>query len=156
MGAHTDFQTPDWICEIMADLIPSNVKSILEPTPGKGNLVAAIKKRFPNSIVYSPEHFEDFDKHRVGCIVANPPFTPMKAAYLWLDTFFKMSDYIVIIMPWMSLINSEARTKNYIEHGLKLIVSLPRRAFKGARVQTCILVFQKGYHGDIIFKNVVR
>ncbi len=148
-----DFQTPEWVCDIMAGLIPEHPETILEPTSGAGNLVKAIDKRFPSSIIYTPEHFEKFDKHSVDCIVANPPFTPMLMGYKLLDRFFVLSDNIIILMPWLALINSEKRTKNYIEHGLKLIIHLPRKAFKGARVQTCILVFQKGYHGDIIFKD---
>lgn len=150
-----DFQTPEWVCKIMASLIPECPTTILEPTPGAGNLVKAIDKRFPNSIIYTPEHFEKFNKH-VDCIVANPPFTPMKVGYQLLEGFFKLSDNIIILMPWLALINSERRTKNYIEHGLKQVIHLPRRAFKGARVQTCILVFQKGYQGDIIFKDALQ
>ncbi|MFH0903855.1 MAG: hypothetical protein V1854_01530 [Methanobacteriota archaeon] len=151
MHNNSNFQTPEWVCEIMVDLIPGQPETILEPTPGTGNLVNAIGKRL-SSTIYSPERFEEFNKERVDCIVANPPFTPMSKGYQLLENLFDRSDNIIILMPWLALINSEQRTKSYIEHGLKRIVHLPRNAFKGSRVQTCILVFEKGYQGDIIFR----
>lgn len=146
-----DFQTPEWVCEIMVDLVPGNPETILEPTPGAGNLVTAIGKRL-SSVIYAPARFEKFNKERVDCIVANPPFTPMGEGYRLLENLFDRSDNIIILMPWLAIINSEQRAKSYIDHGLKTIIHLPRNAFKGSRVQTCILVFEKGYHGDIIFK----
>lgn len=71
-----------------------------------------------------------------------------------LDEFFKIVHYqIIILLPWLALINSERRVRKYIEKGLKKVVHLPCKAFPGARVQTCILVFQKGpqkgYRGNI-------
>jgi len=151
MHNNSDFQTPEWVCEIMVNLIPGQPETILEPTSGAGNLVKAIGKRF-SSTIYSPARFEVFKKERVDCIVANPPFTPMSKGYRLLDNLFNRSDNIIILMPWLAIINSEQRTKSYIERGLKYIIHLPRNAFKGSRVQTCILVFEKGYQGDIIFK----
>jgi len=142
----------------MADLIPNEPypETILEPTPGAGNLAKAIDARFSSAIIYTPQHFEKFDKHCVDCIVANPPFTPMQVGYDLLDKFFELSDNIIILMPWLALINSEKRTAKYIEHGLKHVIHLPRKAFNGSRVQTCILVFKKGYTGDIIFKSLKK
>ncbi len=151
MHNNFDFQTPEWVSEIMVDLIPGQPETILEPTPGAGNLVKAIGKRF-SSVIYTPDRFEEFNKERVDCIVANPPFTPMSEGYRLLENMFDRSDNIIILMPWLAIINSEQRTKSYIERGLKYIVHLPRNAFKGSRVQTCILVFEKGHLGDIIFK----
>lgn len=148
----TDFQTPDWVCRLMVLRIPLSAKSILEPTPGEGNLVRAIQQQFPDAVVYSPEHFEKFDMHQVDCIVANPPFTPMKVGYQLLEKFFELSYNIIIIMPWLAIINSQARTERYIENGLKQVIHLPRSAFPRARVQTCILVFEVGYCGTIEFR----
>lgn len=150
---NTDFQTPDWVCDIMTELILGYPETILEPTPGAGNLFQSISKRLPKSIIYAPKHFEEFNIERVDLIVANPPFTPMSQGYQLLDRFFDISDNIIILMPWLALINSESRTKRYIDHGLKEIHHLPRRAFPGSRVQACILVFQKGYNGEIRFKS---
>lgn len=143
----SDFQTPAWVCALMVRRIPLSANTILEPTPGEGNLVKAIKVEFPNATVY-----EGLPFHCVDCIVANPPFTPMKLGYEMLETFFKLSSNIVIIMPWLALINSQKRTKDYIERGLKQIIHLPRSVFAGSRVQTCILIFEKGYQGQVTFQ----
>ncbi len=146
-----DFQTPEWVCALMVKHIPASAWTILEPTPGEGNLVKAIKAELPFSYVTV---YEGLPYHCVDCVVANPPFTPMKVGYEMLDTFFKLSDNIIILMPWLALINSQKRTKNYIEHGLKQIIHLPRSAFARSRVQTCILIFEKGYRGEIVFEAV--
>lgn len=54
----TDFQTPVNVCRYMASLIPElSGGSILEPTPGIGNLVNAIKEFRPNNTIVSPEDF---------------------------------------------------------------------------------------------------
>lgn len=144
-----NFQTPEWVCDIMAELISGYPDTILEPTPGEGNLVQSLKTKFPLSTIYAPKAFEKWKRRRVDYIVSNPPFTPMTQGYDLLDRFFDISDNIIIIMPWLALINSERRTKRYVDQGLKEVHHLPRRAFPGSRVQTCILIFQKGYGGDI-------
>lgn len=146
---NTNFQTPSWLCDMMTELISGYPETILEPTPGDGNLVQSLKTKFPRSTVDAPHTFEKWKRRRVDYIVSNPPFTPMTQGYDLLDIFFNISDNIIIIMPWLALINSERRTKRYVEHGLKEVHHLPRRAFPGSRVQTCILIFQKGYDGDI-------
>lgn len=147
-GTHyNDFQTPEWVCRLMVRRIPLSAKTILEPTPGAGNLIRAIKAQFLEATIY-----EGMPYHYVDCIVANPPFTPMRLGYEMLETFFKLSANIIIIMPWLALINSQKRTHDYIEHGLRQIIHLPRSVFAGSRVQTCILVFEKGYRGQITFQ----
>ena len=65
----------------------------------------------------------------------------------------EMSDNIVALMPWLTIINSQKRTSDIINFGLKSITHLPRSIFKGARVQTCILQMEKEYNKDIIFRN---
>ena len=151
------FQTPEWVCEIMVNLIDGNPTFILEPTPGVGNIVKALKIKFPDSEIDAPVDFYKHIKYYYGryhYVVANPPFTPMKIGYEMLDNFFKLTDNIIILMPWLALINSEKRTEKYISNGLKKIIHLPRYAFPGTRVQTCILVFEKGYKGNIIFEYI--
>lgn len=145
-----DFQTPDWVGDIMVKLISGTPNTILEPTAGEGKLVQAIYRRYPKSIIYAPQKFEEFNL-KVDYVVANPPYTPMQLGYDILERCFELSDNIIILMPWLAIINSEKRTKNYISHGLRKIVHLPRKAFEGSRIQTCILVFEKGYHGEIVF-----
>jgi hypothetical protein len=70
-----------------------------------------------------------------------------------LDDFFIIADDIIILLPWSALINSERRTKKYIEKGLKKIIHLPRKAFPGSKVQTCVLVFRKGYHAILFLRT---
>ena len=148
-----DFQTPEWVCDIMAKMISELVtfpETILEPTPGSGNLVKAIDRRYPSSIIYTPSDFYQFDK-KVDIVVGNPPFTPMAKGYEILERCFELSDNIIFLMPWLALINSEKRTQLYKKKGLKKVMHLPRKAFPGSRVQTCIMQFQVEYHDTITF-----
>lgn len=145
----TDFQTPDWVCDIMVKQIselPYRPDTILEPTQGEGNLVRAIDRVYPSCIIYAPQDFFTFDE-QVDLIVGNPPFSPMSVGYDILERCFELSDNIIMLMPWLSLINSVKRTLLYKEHGLRTVIHLPRNAFKGSRVQTCILIFRHGHTG---------
>ena len=137
----------------MVDDIP---ETILEPTPGKGNLVRVLKSYFPDSKIDAPKDFYDLymdrkfnNTDKYDLVFANPPFTPMIKGYEMLEQFTDMSDFIIVIMPWLVLINSEKRTKWLIEKGLCEVRHLPRSAFNGSRVQTCILKIVKGYNGEI-------
>ena len=103
---------------------------------------------YPLSTIYTPENFFEFHK-QVDVIVGNPPFSPMNIGYDILERCFELSDNIIMLMPWLSLINSEKRTQMYRERGLKKVIHLPRKAFKGSRVQTCVMVFEQGYPGKI-------
>jgi len=38
----SDFQTPEIICNFMARLLPDGIVTVLEPTPGRGNLARAL------------------------------------------------------------------------------------------------------------------
>ena len=153
-----DFQTPFNCCKYMVSLIPKNAKTILEPTPGEGNLVSVLKKkgynvRYP---VY-PENFWQLPYYqRYDSVVMNPPFSPMKIGYKILYKCMELSDSIIALMPWLTIINSEKRTSDIINYGLKSVTHLPRSMFKGARVQTCILEMNKGYKGNILFHNYGR
>jgi len=149
-GSKLDFQTPYYICDYMAGILPSNCKNILEPTPGQGNLVKALKK-YDLNVTAS----EDFWKveGRFDAIVMNPPFTPMDTGYKILYKCMEMSDVIIALMPWLTMINSEKRTKLIMDYGLVSITHLPRNVFKGSRVQTCILNMQKGYKDETMFYN---
>ena len=140
-----DFQTPEWVCSYMTSLIPSGVKSILEPTPGMGNLVRSMN----GYSVTAPEDFWKLEKDRWDCIVMNPPFSPMAIGYKILYACMDLSDRIIALMPWLTIINSEKRTEDISNFGLRSITHLPRRAFSGSRVQTCILDMEYGYKGNI-------
>jgi len=144
-----NFQTPIATCNYMVSLLPNNIKTVLEPTPGQGNIVKALA----NYNVTAPT--TDFWKvsGTWDAIVMNPPFTPMNMGYKILFKCMEMSDVIIALMPWLTMINSERRTKRIMDFGLKSITHLPRNTFKGSRVQTCVLEMIHGYKQECIFKN---
>ena len=152
---NNDFQTPDWVCDFMVSLVGFYPDTILEPTPGKGNIVKAIVQGFPGATIKYPyEDFMDMKPIPVDVVIANPPFTPMAKGYEMLDRFFEFSSHVIALMPWLTIINSEKRLKILKEHGLCEIIHLPRSVFKGSRVQTCILVFLDGWQGPITFHDI--
>jgi len=148
----TDFQTPGWVCKKMVSMIGGcRNKSILEPTPGEGNLVDEIKRYYNN--VTAPNDFWKLSSMiEFDCIVANPPFSPMEMGYRMLDRFMDITDHIICLLPWLSLINSEGRTQRILSYGLKMVSHLPRHAFPGSRVQTCVLEMKRGWKEDTILK----
>jgi len=141
-----DFQTNPVICKYMVGLLPSGVVSVLEPTPGVGNLVRALN----GYQVTAPSDFfqvvGSFD-----AVVMNPPFTPMELGYRILYQTMQMTDIIIALMPWLTIINSQKRTDDIKAYGLKSVTHLPRLAFPGSRVQTCILELRRGYCADPLF-----
>lgn len=152
MMQNINFQTPEWICREMIKLIPPTALYILEPTPGAGNLVKVLRENHFN--VTTPIDFWSgggfFD-----VVVMNPPFSPMQVGYRILYRCMEMTETIIAIMPWLTLINSERRTRDIMTWGLKSITHLPRKAFPGARVQCCILNMRKGYDGQTDFMYIV-
>jgi len=148
-----DFQTPIEVCRYMVSLIDTKPSTILEPTPGEGNLVKVLSYN-TNSKLYTPKDFFDFNHlDKYDYIVMNPPFTPMSVGYKILYDCMGMSDNIIALMPWLTIINGAKRTNDIMEFGLKSITHLPRKVFNGSRVQTCILHMKRGYDGDTLFHN---
>lgn len=147
-----NFQTPKHICEYMASMVDKD-SSILEPTKGNGNLVLELNKV---GHVYAPDGDFLLQDHNAfyDYVVMNPPFTPMPLAYQILYITMGMTDNIIALMPYLTLINSDKRTRDILNFGLKSITHLPRTAFKGSRVQTCILEMKRGYKGQAIFKTL--
>ncbi len=147
-----DFQTPKDVCNYMFQYVYEKDLRILEPTPGEGNLVSVLRQN--NNAVVAPNNFFDIDKtiERFDYVVMNPPFTPMKIGYQILFDCMEMSDNIIALMPWLTIINAKGRTDKILEYGLKSITHLPRTIFKGSRVQTCILEMRKGFVGDAMIK----
>lgn len=143
-----DFQTPLGVCFYMARLIPENAGDILEPTAGEGNLIKACRNK---GNIFAPTDFFSMEKRRFDWIVMNPPFSPMMLGYKILYSCMEMSDNIIALMPWLTIINSERRTNYIVSFGLVSITHLPRNIFKGSRVQTCILEMRKGYIGETRF-----
>jgi len=147
-----NFQTPEWVCNLMISLIPSDCLSILEPTSGNGNLVWALRKYRHFCIVAPKDFWKDSGvyyktKWHWDCVIMNPPFSPSLLGYKFLFACMAKTNNIIALMPWWAIINSQFRTKQIVDWGLKEIYHLPRNAFPGARIQTCILVMQKGYLG---------
>lgn len=138
-----DFQTPKNYCDYMTSLVYGNPKTILEPTPGQGNLVNSLATRFPHANITAPLDFYRV-QGRFDVIVGNPPFTPMKVGYDILFRCMEMSDQIVMLMPWLTLINSKARTQRIMDYGLFSLHHLPRDVFPGSRVQCLILHLIRG------------
>lgn len=126
----------------MVSLLPAGTSTVLEPTPGEGNLVRALN----GYQVTAPSEFWGV-VGRFDAVVMNPPFTPMEEGYRILYAVMEMSDIIIALMPWLTLINSEKRTNDIESFGLKGVTHLPRSAFKGSRVQTCILEMHRGFMG---------
>jgi len=139
-----DFQTPESTCDFMVGMIPDGVVNVLEPTPGEGNLVKSLCDK--GYQVTAPDDFWEI-KGNWDCIVMNPPFTPMMLGYDILYRCMEMTDKIVALMPWLTIINSEKRTKEIVSFGLKSIAHLPRNVFPGSRVQTCILNMNRSHSG---------
>ena len=148
-----NFQTPEKICQYMASFLPKNAGLILEPTPGKGNLVKYLKEF---GEVIAPDDFNEIKISKFDWIVMNPPFTPMSEGYKILYKCMDMTDNIIALMPYLTIINGEKRTQDIMSWGLKSITHLPRSIFKGSRVQTCILEMKKGYLSDTIFKTLPK
>ena len=144
------FQTPIEICEYMTSFLPDNAGTILEPTKGIGNLVTSLETK---GTVISPDDFFKMEKQNFDWIVMNPPFSPMKIGYNILYECMEMSDNIIALMPWLTMINGQKRTTDIMNFGLKSITHLPRSIFKGARVQTCILEMKRDFNGNTQFIN---
>lgn len=149
------FQTPEWICQVMIRLMPEQAHYILEPTPGAGNLVRALMASGKSVSVRAPVEFWTV-KGWFDAIIMNPPFSPMLRGYQILFRCMEMTDHIVALMPWLTLINSEKRTAAIKEWGLKAVHHLPRHAFPGSRVQCCILQMERGFQGTTTFHIVEK
>lgn len=149
LAENLHFQTPEHICKYMGSLVPFNAGRILEPTSGAGNLARVLKQK---GLVITPKDFFKLATERFDWIVMNPPFTPMSSGYTILFKCMEMSDNIIALMPWLTLINSQKRTCLITEFGLCSITHLPRNTFPGSRVQTCILEMHKGYKLPTIFR----
>ena len=131
----------------MAAMLPAGVETVLEPTPGEGNLVKALEEQGYH--VTAPKEFWSVSG-RFDAVVMNPPFSPMAQGYQILFAVMEMSNVIIALMPWLTLINAKGRTETIRQFGLRSVTHLPRDAFPGSRVQTCILNLHKGYQGETI------
>ena len=166
-NSEENLQTPLYICRYMISMIPDRVTTILDPTPGKGNLIKLLNDRF---IITAPDNFFEWNQQKVDCVIMNPPFTAndtnfnnapeyvkkltgSKIVHYFLFQMMNISENIIAIVPWYTIINSKKRT-NYIKNfGMISVTNLPRSVFKRSLIQTCVLQLKKGYQGETIFKQ---
>lgn len=166
-SVHLDFQTPPEVAEYMVNMVPLiEPCTVLEPTPGQGNIVNELEKR--GAYVSAPENFFALstDVLRYDAVVMNPPFSSkfafgipkgldqsgMRMGYFMLKECMKMSDTVIALMPWFTISDSDVRLRELKKFGLISITALPRKTFKYARIQTCILELCKGWDGPTEFK----
>jgi len=117
-------------------------------------LIRALQSHLQSYIkLTTPSDIFTMEKKYFDWVVMNPPFSPMKLGYKILYKCMGMSDNIIALMPWLTIINSQKRTDDIMGFGLASITHLPRTIFKGARVQTCILEMRKGYNSTTKFIN---
>ena len=145
----TNFQTPKPVCQFIIDFLNIWDKSItiLEPTPGAGQFVSALRDAGFYDIDYPKGDFFNFrfSERSYDLIIGNPPFSPMSLGYDITDRCFQhLPDHgsLVFILPWFFLINSDGRAEKYFPH-LEAIIHLPRRTFPGASVQTACFILNK-------------
>lgn len=160
----TNFQTPVEVCKYMVSMVPDGVKRVLEPTPGIGNLVSVLESA--GYEVEAPEDYFNYKKDAIECIVMNPPFSSkyaygvpdhisesgMRLGYYILTECMKISNHIIALMPWFTLSDSDIRLRYIKSYGIKSITALPRKTFKYARIQTCIIELEKDFSGETVFK----
>lgn len=143
MPGEEKYQTPGPVIDWMIELIPDGVKTVLEPTPGKGYMVKKLTEVGYN--VTATPHFEELHpQSRFDAVVMNPPFFKGVENKMLLQCM-EMAPIVIALVPWYTLINSEPRTKKLRDFGLRSITHLPRRIFSGIRVQTCILQLDRSY-----------
>jgi hypothetical protein len=145
-----DFQTPLEVARYMVRMVPDLTCTILEPTPGMGTIVNALKELNVDHNITAPEDFFSLPKDsRFDCIVMNPPFSHK---YHILLQCMQMSDCVIALMPWFTISDSDVRLRLLYKWGLKSITALPRKTFQFARIQTCVFELEKGYKGETAFK----
>lgn len=165
----SNFQTPIAVVKYMVDMVPELAKTILEPTPGLGNIVNVLYSKNKYDITAADDFFLLDEKSKFDCIVMNPPFssksafmdnapsgtevTGMKLGYYILKKCMKMSNNVIALMPWYTISDSDVRMKYLKTYGIKSLTALPRKTFQYARIQTVIIELEKGYQYDTIFKT---
>ena len=168
MTIDNNFQTPISVCKYMVSMLTEKHISILEPTPGLGNLAGEISSTGRGCL--RADDFFLLDKDlRFDAVVMNPPFSSlsafmenapkdvnlkgMKLGYHILFECMKKTDYVIALMPWLTIADSDVRLRALRDYGLKSVTPLPRKTFQYARVQTCIIELERGYDGETIFKT---
>lgn len=171
MHQDIQFQTPHFVCEYMVSMLPGGIKTVLEPTPGIGNLVSSTLHRFPNLNICAPDDFFLMDStKRFDAVIMNPPFTSksadlsnapeevkkvgMRLGYYILEKCLKLSDNVIALMPWFTISDSDLRLQTIKKFGLISVTPLPRKTFRYARIQTVVLEMKRGFSGITQFKTI--
>lgn len=161
-----NFQTPPVVADYMAEMaseikLPrfsfpgiSNIR-ILEPTPGKGQLVQALNDKMPWNVCFPDGDFwtSPCSEEEYHCVVMNPPFNPVLEMERFVKKCMLLAPNVIALLPWSYIINSERRLAELIAYGLVSVTSLPRKTFPGCRVQVAIFELNKGYAGQTEFKQ---
>lgn len=158
---NNQFQTPHDVVKYMVNMLPPDISTVLEPTPGVGNIYYECKQR--DYDVTAPQDYFLLDKSlSFDAIVMNPPFSKksliidnapveyqnikgMAVGYKILFECMQKSDVVIALMPWYTISDYDVRMRAIKKFGLKSITALPRKTFKYARIQTCILELRKGW-----------
>ena len=157
-----EFQTPEAVAKYMCSLMPKETVTVLEPTPGEGNIL----KLLDEYQVTAPENFFALDPSRFDCIIMNPPFSMkyafgvpeglnmkgLRLGYYILQECMKMSDRIIALMPLFTISDSDVRLRYLKTFGIKSITILPRKTFKYVRIQTAVFELIKGWEEETLFK----
>ncbi len=172
----TQGQTPLPVVQEMIRLLDFATQSrpnmtILEPTPGAGNIVHLLEHAGHDLI--APSDFFVYEREwnpgpgdqgdpYFDAIVMNPPFSTktcdmtycrdpnlkgLQVGYWILERCMQMSDTIVALMPTWTLSDSDHRRKKLEAFGIQSVTWLPRKTFNYTRVNTCILVLNKKHIG---------
>ncbi|MBC9913144.1 hypothetical protein [Chitinophaga varians] len=160
-----DFQTPVEVAKYMVSLLPAGITTVLEPTPGIGNIVRELERS--GYQVTAPEDYFLLPPDRWDAAVLNPPFSAkyayldnaegdfskygMRLGYKILTENMEMSDNVIALMPWFTISDSDVRLRHLKSYGLISVTALPRKTFQYARIQTCVLQLQKGFTGPTQF-----
>lgn len=164
-----DFQTPAVVCDYCVSLLSFGVKTVFEPTPGKGNMVLALARKLKTVVI--PDH-GDYFRHikptiKYDAVAMNPPFSSkfltgqipedwkdvgMKAGYRMLFECMELTDEVVAIVPWFLITDSDARVRHLKDYGLVSVTHLPRKTFNYARIQCVVLHLKRGYDGNTDFR----
>lgn len=76
----------------------------------------------------------------------------MRLGYYILTECMEMSNYVIALMPWFTISDSDVRLRYLKDFGLKSLTALPRKTFQYARIQTVVIELSKGYSRQTEFK----
>lgn len=162
-----DFQTPVPVANYMVSLLPDWVKTVCEPTPGKGNIENALRAK-GYEVTAPKDYFLLKRSQKFDAFVMNPPFSHkftftenapdsinekgMRMGYWFLTDAMKRTNNVIALMPWFTISDSDVRLRMLKRYGLKSLTALPRKTFEWARIQTVIIELERGYKGQTIFE----